>query len=1517
MLNNIRTGMRKFLVVLMAFIFASSSTGMTAFAEEVSTGVAAAADQVTAAGDAGQGAPDDDETSAGTETGMADGGSTQEQESSGVAAQPVVCNEEVPAAQAEGSGTSVGVVHSGETVVVNDAADMPTTIEAGATVKLGANISMGADQQIETVDGTLDGQGHTVTINGKAVANNVTGSIKNLGVTGSVSSTDNVGSIAMKLSGTIQMCWSTASVNLSGWDGCAGGLVGGMTSGKIVNSYFAGSGVEMNGGLVGEAQAGSLLNCLYTVGFSPAEMNYGGFNKGNAAKATDLSSAESLAVLNTDVPSTGFSWVSNGGLPLLVSGSAPVVVNKDALVAAITAAEALNESGYTTDSWSAFAAALADAKNVNDNDGASQSDVNAAVKALNDATGALEKKKPTAPVAQPENVKHIKSQDDFMYMNVKDASNYYVLDNDIVIDDEWFFGPTGELNCTFDGQGHTITFNNGGGVKSLFASVGSTGVIQNVSFAGELKQAVDGKSFGPLGNQMKGAVINCSTSVTGKGVVGFARTLEGGVISNCVSTATSTGGVLFASYGSGQLINTYWQEGLSNRVVFPAKALVNSYAVDADDMKTAAFVENLNVNRGENGSVWGMGSDGLPYFGEDQDYESPEGPATNNKYEVTFTSASTGKTVTAADGVLYPSPDDVVVGENGAACVSGTLELKGLPKDVKVTWGTPDANKGDIAVNEETGLLHVYNDAVGAVTATLHKDDGTSEDVATVVVKAVSKPIDDFQIWYNGENVTGGSIAVTGSEVKNLEIRVHYTDAAEGEYTPVSYTRFRFTGTPANVLYSNPGSACFYFKQSGEATIWVSSRTNVDIASKCVAVTSSYVPATSISLGYNEDGKTVYLHGRNPLAKGAFLTDKAAPVVGPENASDRANYTVVSSDSAVAEYTTSGEIGFTPYKAGKTTFEATVTNQDGSVISSGKREVTYAYRNPLKSVSIANAPTSVKAGKTVELSLSYTGENDAEGWSVSEPGMIWTVTTGDGRDASDAVSIDRRALGDWKHVDGAPDDGLFVASGAYVLTANKAGTYTVTGTPVDQTAGAQAVSFEITVDGIAASPDNEAKADEGALSAAKYFDANRTTDAYTYGQEWEIYAFAKSGRKIDDALIANYKKSLADHKAEWSGSTAKVTDCERVALALTALGEDITSFDGVNLASVICSHGDLAASANNVVYALIALDEAGISNEVLRASGSSWTRAQLVCALLSFQNPDGGFTIDAGGASNVDMTAMALQALAPYVDDDVCAVALASNDQPSVASAVDNALGFLRGQMNGLCDFGSVESNAQVLLALVALGKDPANTKNGFATGANSLITAIAAYEVADGMGYAHTMGSDGKPGNANTLATVQVLRALSAYKSAGSGVSWSKIGGVKAGVVEPGGSKKPVTPEAPVPTVPTKNPIPAVMPTGSQRGDGSGDKQGGSGMQEVVASQDGSKSEKSQNVDAKKGESDKKSGSDESSGSKTTSAAAASRKGALDGRGGVNPVAVTGVAVGIVCLAAIGAWVVRSRKNA
>ena len=316
------------------------------------------------------------------------------------------------------------------------------------------------------------------------------------------------------------------------------------------------------------------------------------------------------------------------------------------------------------------------------------------------------------------------------------------------------------------------------------------------------------------------------------------------------------------------------------------------------------------------------------------------------------------------------------------------------------------------------------------------------------------------------------------------------------------------------------------------------------------------------------------------------------------------------------------------------------------------------------------------------------------------------------------------------------------------------------------------------------------------------------------------------------------------------------------------------------------------------------------------ASGSSWTRAKLVSELIAFQNADGGFAIEAGGSSNIDMTAMALQALAPYVEGGEDAAVTASDAQPSASASVEAALSFLKSQMNGLCDFGSVESNAQVLLALVALGKDPANTKNGFAKGANSLVTAIAAYELGDGKGYAHVMGSDGKPGNANALATVQALRALSAYKTAGSGVSWTKIGGVQAGAAKPSGPVAPVTPEVPTPTVPTPVPTPAAAPVAQQYGNGAPGKQLGSGEQKTATAKNDSKTEDSSKEESEK-KSDAKAGAGKSSGAAAKSTSAASAKGVSDDGSGVNPVAIAGVVVGIVCLAVIGAWFVRSRRAA
>lgn len=1258
---------------------------------------------------------------------------------------------------AAGSGSSSdalsqqsATVAAADEHLVSTAADLPSTIEAGQTYKLTADITLGEGQQIVSLAGVIDGCGHTVTLSGKPLAASVSGTVQNLGVTSSstIESSDNLGSIAVTLTGTIQMCWSTANLKLSGWMGEVGGLVGEISGGMVSNSYFAGSiDSMMSGGLVGTGASGTVANCLYTVGDGSVSMGYGSLSKTNCQKVdeNDLAAASALDVLSASAPDTGFSWVSNGSFPQLKDASAPVVVDKSALVAAIEAAEQLSEDAYESDGWQTLAAALSAAKQVNGDDAATQQQVNGAVRTLTDAQSALAKKKPTSPTEVPATAKHITSQDDFMYMNVKDESAYYVLDNDIVIDDEWFFGPSGELACTFNGQGHSVTFANGGGVRSLFDGVAATGIVENVQFVGELKQATDGRAFGPLGNSMSGAVINCSTSVSGKGVVGLARTLAGGVVSNCYSVAEATGGVLFAIYDSGRMINTYWSGYQAQPAQFSTSGLSNSFSLDPKDMRTAGFVELMNANRGAQGAAWAQGSDGYPYFGEARDYTEPDDGTQDDVYAAKFTANDGLTQLIGENHVLELSPDNVAADRS-----IGTLSLEGVPADSTVTWATDDANRNNIGVNESTGQVYVYGNAAGTVTATETAADGTKRTVATIKVQAKAQPIDDFQIWFDGADVTNGSITVSGSEVRNLEVRVHYVGAAEGAFIPVSFMRFSFAGSDAKVLYSNDYSACFYCKQLGSATISVTSRDNADLGAKTVTVSSTKVDATGVSLGYAEDGAVIVLQGRNPLSEGAkaFVTDKASPHVAPDNATNRDNYTVTSSDPGVASYTTSGDIGFTPYAAGTTTFTVTLPDVDeaGKAISAS-RSVTYEYANPLASVKAPESVT-VKAVAQEKLDLTFTGANDARGWSVTEPGMTWSYS------ADGIISIDRDIAGAWKHEEGAPDDGLFIASGDYAITALKPGTVTVTGTPIDTTGGAQPVTFTVTVDGVVVPTDASELVDKGIASATAYLDANRSSTAFQYGDEWELYTFANAGREIDQAVIDRYLTSVAENVDTWSKS---ITDTERVMMALAALGKDVTNVAGKNLVELVCDKSNAYDLSNEAAYALLALDRA----KAQVPEGSAWDRDTLVAKLLTFQSEDGGFGLKTGGSSSVDMTAIALQALAPYADDN--------------AEVVAKALDYLRGKMSsGTCDFGSAESNAQVLLALTALGKDPLNAANGFENDTNNLITALMRYSV-DPMGFAHEKG-----GEASSMPSIQVLQALFAYKAAdenGNGYSWdSKV---------------------------------------------------------------------------------------------------------------------------------------------
>lgn len=90
-----------------------------------------------------------------------------------------------------------------------------------------------------------------------------------------------------------------------------------------------------------------------------------------------------------------------------------------------------------------------------------------------------------------------------------------------------------------------------------------------------------------------------------------------------------------------------------------------------------------------------------------------------------------------------------------------------------------------------------------------------------------------------------------------------------------------------------------------------------------------------------------------------------------------------------------------------------------------------------------------------------------------------------------------------------------------------------------------------------------------------------------------------------------------------------------MALALSAIGEDITDYDGVNLVELICSRTDMTR-ANEKIFALMTLNASGSD----APAGSAWTRASLMDAVCELLGSDDA--VEGTRLGDVDLTAMAI-----------------------------------------------------------------------------------------------------------------------------------------------------------------------------------------------------------------------------------------------------------------------------------
>lgn len=276
------------------------------------------------------------------------------------------------------------------------------------------------------------------------------------------------------------------------------------------------------------------------------------------------------------------------------------------------------------------------------------------------------------------------------------------------------------------------------------------------------------------------------------------------------------------------------------------------------------------------------------------------------------------------------------------------------------------------------------------------------------------------------------------------------------------------------------------------------------------------------------------------------------------------------------------------------------------------------------------------------------------------------------------------------------------------------------------------------------------------------------------GGEWMVIGLARSGRTVPAGYYDNvveYVKAKAD--ANERLHPAKVTDNARVILALTAIGKDVTNVGGHNLLKGLDNMDYVQAQdINGPIFTLIALDSHNYPTM------GDVTREKLIQVILDAQLNDGGWDLSADKA-DPDMTAMAIQALAPYYKTN-----------ETVKAAVDKALealSALQRSDGGFDSWGTVnsESCAQVIVALTALGIDP-TADSRFVKNGHTVLDALAGFYVTGG-GFRHTAG-----GERNDMATEQGYYALAAYYRFAN--TQTRLYDMSDVTIQTGGSNAPAT---------------------------------------------------------------------------------------------------------------------------
>lgn len=235
---------------------------------------------------------------------------------------------------------------------------------------------------------------------------------------------------------------------------------------------------------------------------------------------------------------------------------------------------------------------------------------------------------------------------------------------------------------------------------------------------------------------------------------------------------------------------------------------------------------------------------------------------------------------------------------------------------------------------------------------------------------------------------------------------------------------------------------------------------------------------------------------------------------------------------------------------------------------------------------------------------------------------------------------------------------------------------------------------------------------------------------------WFVFGLKTAGSDaVEEDRFTAYHDAVRGFVKSHKGvlSEDRYTQYERTSMALKALGVDPTNVEGYDLMAPVDDYDAVCEQGINAeIYAILSSHYVGyeLKNE-----------EKYKADILAAQTEDGGISFD-GKRADVDITAMAIQALALYDDEET---------QDVIAEARE----YLSSQQGADGSYGNCESTAQVIMAIGMLKEDPAKAED-FIKDGKTLLDGLMLYRT--GGAFCHLAGDD-----VNMLATQQAMIALEA----------------------------------------------------------------------------------------------------------------------------------------------------------